>query len=243
MLGVSAFVVFAVPHGTSAASGPTPVNCGNITVKVTPNTPTQLCPGGPTITVTQKPATTLPTPASGAILNSLTPEGCETDMTLSNLVPGSANITVKTVELFNLQPYSNIDPGYANPPYTELDIPTADTILGFGSGSTSGYTNVSAWFNSVAIAQLETHSTFTFSWQPIPLIPSPGQLASIDYTLTGFEHSNSPGYLTPMCTDGSYSLSESTAYFPGVQAAVDAISDAIAWTWDQAIRGLCLFHC
>ncbi len=219
------------------------MNCGNTTVKVEPNVPTQLCPGGPTITVTEKSTQTLPVPADGAITggaSSLTPEGCEIDTKLSDLVAGSADITAKTVELFNLQPFSNIDPDYANPPYTELDIPTIDAVLGFGGGNTAGFTNVGAIFpNSTEFAQLASHSTFTFSWQPIPLLPAPGQISTIDYTLTGFEHENSPGYAVPMCADGGYTLSENVTYFPGLQSIVDGISDALARAWDIGIGGLC----
>jgi hypothetical protein len=87
------------------------------------------------------------------------------------------------VELFNLQPFSNIDPAYANPPYTEQDIPGADRLLGFSDDGTSGFTSVSQWFNPAAIAQLAVNSTMRVHWG-VPYFQVPGGLAEIDYTLT-----------------------------------------------------------
>ncbi len=226
------------------ATSTVPKACGNITVAVKVNTPTALCPGGPVFTITDTIVKGTQPTANHAVTADLTPEACEHDQGFTTvLLAGGTFANVKTSEEFNLQPFSNIDPGYSNPPFMQEDTTNAGYAVGYRAGTPSGYTNVSQWFNSAAIAQIKTHADFPVSWTP-QVIPDPLGLAEVDYTFSIDFYSNSPGYASPICPSASYTISEHDIPLATVAGVADAIGDAIAWSWDQTIRGLCgLFGC
>jgi hypothetical protein len=145
-------------------------------------------------------------------------------------------VKVTATETYWLQPFSNIDAGFQNPPSFTEQIDATTQALGYHNGGTyDAGVEPSAYFSPTIIAQLWVHGMQELDWFVPTLV---ARYATLD------ARADSPGFTPNGCNYEqpayyNWTYTEDDILQGGAGAVGDGLNWAFGWAFGPTLDGLC----